>query len=422
MTARLATAAVLSLTLPLGAAGAQPAAESAFVDRVATLALDGDLDSRGNLGGVTVDRLGFLYVANFRDAVWRISPDGEVHLLTRSLYGASGNAVDSHGDLFQANFYGDTITRITRAGEVSRFVGQGLDGPVGLAFAADGDLFVCNCTGNYLARVTPAGEVSVLARSERFACPNGIAIGPDGDLYVTNFNHHDILRVAPGDGSVELFATVPGGAGNAHIAFAKGFFYVTKIFAHRVVRLSLAGDLFPFAGTGTAGHDDGPALEASLASPNGIAVAPGGDRLYVNTLIGEFRGGEPASITVRTIEPTTLTKVLDAARAAGGLEAVAAAYERYRRDPVRGQEDTIAEMIAYGYRLLSARQIAAALQIFSLNAETHSDSPPAQYQLGEAYRYAGRTDDAIGQYRKTLALDPEHAQAKSRLVQVGASD
>lgn len=410
------------LALALSVVTSPPASPSQndFADRVGTLELTEALDSRGNLGGLTVDRLGFLYVANFRDAVWRISPDGEVETLTRSLYGASGNTVDPHGDLYQANFFGNTITRIARTGEIRRFVDQGLDGPVGLVFDADGRLYVCNCTGNYLSKVEPTGEVSRFAESDRFACPNGIALGPDGQLYVTNFNNHDLLRVSR-QGEVEVFATVPGGAGNAHLAFAKGFFYVTKIFAHGVVKLSLAGDLFPLAGTGVAGHDDGPALEASLSSPNGIAVAPGGERLYVNTLVGEFRGGKPASITVRTIDLTTLTKVLDAARAEGGMDAVAAAYESYRRDPVRGQEDTVAEMIAYGYRFLSARQINEALQIFSLNAEAHPASPPAQYQLGEAYRYSGRTEDAVRQYRKTLALDPDHAQAEARLAQLGAS-
>jgi hypothetical protein len=50
--------------------------------------------------------------------VWKISPEGRVETLTRSLYGSSGNAIDSRGDLFQANFQGHTIDRISRTGEV----------------------------------------------------------------------------------------------------------------------------------------------------------------------------------------------------------------------------------------------------------------------------------------------------------------
>lgn len=394
------------------------AAAGEFTDRVGTLELDRELDARGNLGGMTIDRLGFLYVANFRDAVWRIGPDGEVTELTRSLYGASGNAVDRRGDLYQANFFANTITRITRAGEVSLFA-DGLEGPVGLAFDAEGALVVCNCNGNSLSRVTPDGEVEPFATSDRFACPNGIVAGADGNLYVTNFNNLDVLRVSPA-GEVERFATVPGGAGNAHIASAKGFFYVTKIIANRVVKIGSGGEITPLAGTGQPGHDDGPAPGATFFRPNGIAVSPQGDRLYVNTMVGEYNQPARSRLTVRTIDLVTLTGVLDAAMGSGGLDAAAAAYARYRADPVRGRENTAGEMIAYGYRFLSARQVPEALRFFDLNAQTYPDNPAAQFHLGEAYRYIGRAAEAVAQYRKVLALDPEHANAASRLAQLEA--
>lgn len=416
-TERLAAGPILLLaTLASLRAAPAVATDDEFVDRVGTLKLDQQLDARGNLGGMTIDRLGFLYVANFRDAVWRIDPDGKATELTRSLYGASGNAVDRRGDLYQANFYADTISRIARTGEVSRFA-DGLEGPVGMAFDAAGMLYVCNCRGNSLSRVSPAGRVEPFAESDLFACPNGIVAGDDRRLYVTNFNNHEILRVSA-EGEVERFVSVPGGAGNAHIATAKGFFYVTKIIANRVVKIGPDGEITPLAGSGQPGHDDGPALEATLFRPNGIVATPQGDRLYVNTMIGEYSQPVASRLTVRTIDLVTLTGVLEEAMADGGLEAAAAAYERYRADPVRGKENTAGEMIAYGYRLLSARRVPAALRFFGFNAATYPESPAAQFHLGEAYRYAGRTEEAIEQYRKVLALDPEHANAVSRLAQL----
>ncbi len=396
---------------PAGADGAE------FIDRVGTLKLDHELDARGNLGGVTIDRLGFLYVANFRDAVWRISPDGEVTELTRSLYGASGNAVDRRGDLYQANFFANTITRIARTGEVSRFVTEGLTGPVGLAFDSAGMLYVCNCQGNSLSRVTPDGVVEPFAESDLFACPNGIVAGADGHLYVTNFNNLDILRIST-EGAVERFVTVPGGAGNAHIASAKGFLYVTKIIANRLVKISGEGEITPLAGTGTPGHDDGPALDSTFFRPNGIAASPQGDRLFFNTMVGEYNQPVSSRITVRTIDLVTLTGVLDEAMETGDLDAAAAAYARYRADPVRGQENTAGEMIAYGYRFLSALKVPEALRFFGLNADSYPESAAAHFHLGEAYRYTGRTEEAVAQYRKVLALDAEHANAASRLAQL----
>ena len=397
---------------------AQPAGEpSEFMDSVGTLELSAELDSRGNLGGVTADRLGFIYVANFRDAVWRISPEGEVETLTRGLYGSSGNAVGPRGDLYQANFFGNTITRITREGEVSRFAAEGLQGPVGIAIDPEGTLFVCNCSGNYIARVSADGSVSRLVEGDLFACPNGIVFGPDEHLYVTNFNNQDIIRVST-DGEASKFTVVPGGAGNAHLTFAKGFFYVTKIILNQLVKVSLDGEVFPLAGTGQEGHDDGPADRASFAHPNGITASPAGDVLYLNTIDGEYNGAKPARLTVRTVELTTLTDVLEAALEEGGIEAMTAAYERYSNDPVRGRENTLGEMVTFGYRHLSGGQIAEALAIFRLNADAHPEAPAAQYQLGEALRYTGQTDAAVAQYRRTLELDPEHSLARSRLAQL----
>lgn len=412
-------AALLLITMLTAAAGAGLAqgADAEFVDLVGTLELDRQLDARGNLGGITIDRLGYLYVANFRDAVWRISPEGEVTELTRSLYGASGNAIGRRGDLYQSNFFADTISRIARTGEVSLFAAEGLAGPAGLAFDSAGLLYVCNCTGNSLSRVTADGRVEPFAQSDLFACPNGIVAGDDDHLYVTNFNNHDILRVSMA-GEVERFVTSPGGAGNTHIASAKGFLYVTKIIANRVVKISGEGVITPLAGTGQPGHDDGPALDATLFRPNGIAVSPQGDRLYFNTMVGEYNRPASSRMTVRTIDLVTLTGVLDSALESGGLDAAVAAFERYRADPVRGRENTAGEMIAYGYRFLSARKVPEAVRVFGLNADAYPKNAAAQFHLGEAYRYIGRTAEAIEQYRKVLTLDAAHALAASRLVQL----
>lgn len=396
-------------------AGAVEAVE--FTDRVGTLDLDTELDARGTLGGMTIDALGFIYVANFRDAVWRIDPDGGTTLLSRALYGSSGNAVDSRGRLYQANFNANTISRIERDGSIETFADEGLNGPVGIAIAKDGTLYVCNCSGNTISRVSADGKVSDFASGELFACPNGIAFGGDGALYVTNFNSHDIARVAL-DGSVSKFATVTGGAGNAHITYAKGFFFVTKIVASQIVKVAADGSFTVIAGSGQPGHEDGAALEARFYRPNGITVNANGDRLFVNTVVGEHAVAKRSQISVRTIDLTSLSKVVEKALDAGSIEEAERVYRAYRSDSVRGQENTVAEMTALGYRYLSALKIPEALTLFRLNADSYPDDRNAQFHLGEAYRYTGQSDNAIAQYRRVLAIDPEDAQAASWLAKL----
>src|SRR6266576_566846 len=85
------------------------------------------------VGGVTVDLLGNIYVADFGEFVWKITPEGKRDVFASGLYGASGNAIDSEGNLLQSNFYGNSITRIDRKGQTTPFVTSGLSGPVGIA-------------------------------------------------------------------------------------------------------------------------------------------------------------------------------------------------------------------------------------------------------------------------------------------------
>ena len=71
------------------------------------------------VGGVTTDLTGNIYVADFGDTVWKITPEGKRSVFASGLYGASGNAIDNEGNLLQSNFYGDSITKIDRKGQTT---------------------------------------------------------------------------------------------------------------------------------------------------------------------------------------------------------------------------------------------------------------------------------------------------------------
>ncbi|MEN8374777.1 MAG: hypothetical protein ABFS34_04955, partial [Gemmatimonadota bacterium] len=57
---------------------AQQAAPVPTVASVHTLQLQDTIRSWGRLGGMASDRLGFLYISSFGEAVWRVTPDGVV--------------------------------------------------------------------------------------------------------------------------------------------------------------------------------------------------------------------------------------------------------------------------------------------------------------------------------------------------------
>ena len=62
-------------------------------DSVSTVFVSDTIPGFGAVGGVVADGLGFIYVADFRNAVWRISLDGSVDKFADGLYGASGNTI-----------------------------------------------------------------------------------------------------------------------------------------------------------------------------------------------------------------------------------------------------------------------------------------------------------------------------------------
>lgn len=409
--------AIAALALAGWTAGPIAAQDAAGIppDTLSTV-FDGDtIPGMGAVGGVAVDALGYLYVADFRNSVWRYEPGGRVTHYADGLYGASGNAIGPKGELYQSSFQGGTIHRIPRDGEPELYADEGLQGPVGIAVGPEGDLFVVDCNANTVVRVATDGTVHPFAEGPLFTCPNGITFDDRGDLFVVNFGNTHVVRITP-DGEASSFVQVPGAGGNGHITFARGGFYVTKFRGHQVFRVDRDGTVAAIAGTGQQGQSDGPALESMMSRPNGIAVSPNGRELWVNDLVsGAGVAGGAARSTLRRIRLVTLTDVLTATEP--GAANVEAAYRRYR--DARPGEDTSAEAIAVGFQFLSGARVPDAIVLLELNADTYPENPAAQFNLGEGYRYTGQAADAARQYRRVLELQPDHTQAAQRLEMVG---
>jgi DNA-binding beta-propeller fold protein YncE len=260
-----------------------------------------DVITGHSTGGVTTDALGNIYVADFGEIVWKITPEGERHVFASGFYGASGNAIDHEGNLLQSNFYGDSITRIDRKGQTQPFVTSGLSGPVGIAINKQtGDVYVANCRGNSIAKIAKDGTVSSFAKSDLFNCPNGISFDRDGNLYVVNFRDNKMFKI-DSQGSVALFTTVSA-KGLGHLCFnQKDRFYVTASQSHEIYEVMLDGTARRILGNGKRGIVDGTAAKARLSFPNGIACHPWARWLYINEFVNETPSSLPRRTIVREI-------------------------------------------------------------------------------------------------------------------------
>lgn len=221
------------------------------------------------------------------------------------------------------------VYKIDRDGWMTRFAGGGSDfdsegiaatsaelkqqDPLqGLAVGPDGALYIA--TGHRIRKVTPDGKIwTVAGRANQFTYngdgipateanlnwPHAIALAPDNSLYIVDTNNGRIRRVDP-NGIIETVAgngssgapIENGPAAQAALCNPQGIaldaagnLYISSFTCDRVWRVTPDGILRRFAGTGASfGElgDGGPAVGARLVNPKGLVAAPDGS-VYITT-------------------------------------------------------------------------------------------------------------------------------------------
>ncbi len=212
-----------------------------------------------------------------------------------------------------------TITTVAGTG-VAGFSGDGgpateaeLDLPHGVAFTPSGGLLVADALNNRIRLVSPDGTITTVAGTgvagfagdggpateAELDAPHGVAALPDGGFLVPDTGNERIRRVWPdgtittvaGDG-VRGFAGDGGPATEAELASPFGVaptpdggMLIADNGNNRVRRVAPDGTITTVAGDGVRcyGGDGGPALLASLSSPHNLAPLPDGGLLIADT-------------------------------------------------------------------------------------------------------------------------------------------
>ncbi len=223
--------------------------------------------------------------------------------------------------------------------------------------------------------------------------PTRVAVAGDGSILIADTGNHRIRRVGP-DGIITTIAGtgVLGFGGDGGLAAqaqlfspqgiaiaADGSVFISDTGNHRIRRVGLNGVMTTIAGTGSlgSGGDGGPAAQASLTSPKGLAMTADGSLLIADsggrirrigpdgmiaTVAGGFPRSEPFSGDGGPATQATLNNPADVAVAAdGGLLIADQDNFRVRRVGPDGIITTIAGTGPAGYSGDGGLAIAAQL-------------------------------------------------------------
>ena len=278
--------------------------------------------------GVAVDSGGNIYIADTRnnrirkvdstgtittiagtgDNVYGFDGDGGPAVQAR-LYRPGGVAVDSTGNLYIADTRNNRIRKVDSTGTITTIAGTGdnvygFDGdggpavqarlyrPGGVAVDSGGNIFIAD-TGNHRIRKVDSAGVITTIDWKRLETPLGVAVDSGGNIYIGNTDNHRIRKVDSagtittiagtgesgdgGDGGPAIQATLYYPRGVA--VDSTGNLYIADTRNNRIRKVDSTGTITTIAGTGFGG-DGGPANQASISSPRGVAV-DGGGNLYI---------------------------------------------------------------------------------------------------------------------------------------------
>lgn len=254
---------------------------------------------------VVTDASGNIYVTdNGNNAIRKITPDGVVTTLaggqtTGSADGTGSNAsfgyltgitIDANGMLYVSDAGNYRIRKVTLAGVVTTLAGSSYgfaDGaatfaqfrtPGGIGVDKSGNVFVTDGANNKVRKITPNGVVTTLAGT-------GIPGANDGPGASATFNYPEGLAV---DNSGNVFVS----EGNS----TQGFNNASYPGNNKIRKITPDGTVSTFAGSGTAGSDDGTGTAASFYYPYGLRFDSNGNLFVVDMQISHIRKITPGGV------------------------------------------------------------------------------------------------------------------------------
>ena len=312
---------------------------------------------------VTVDAAGNLYIAEYSNhRIRRVDSSGMISTFAgtgeRGFSGDGGPAVearlgepkgvavDAAGNLFFVDGGNRRIRKVDSSGTISTFAGTGESGfggdggpaveaklnfPADVTVDAAGNLFIADRNNLRIRKVDSSGIITTIAgvgfgRSsdgeggpavEAYLFgPDAVAVDAAGNLFFTETGNHRVRRVDlsgiittiagtgesgfDGDGSPATAARFKRPRDLA--VDGAGSLYIADTDNHLIRKVDSSGTISTVAGTGESGFDGdgGPAVDAHLTGPRGVAVDAAGNLFIADSSNHRIRKVDPSG-TITTV-------------------------------------------------------------------------------------------------------------------------